>query len=78
MCFHCSVFAAENEAGTNCFVQIAGLLPQTPTALTTYMDTTTANALLADARKCVSLVNANGYYDNWLARCARVIERSAP
>ena len=37
-----------------------------------------AVALLADARKCVSLVNANGYYDNWLARCARVIERSAP
>jgi hypothetical protein len=44
-------FAAENEAGTNCFVQIAGLLPQTPTALTTYMDTAVADALLADAHR---------------------------
>lgn len=30
--------------------------------------------LLADARKCVEMVNGgSGYYDNWLARCDRVI-----
>lgn len=32
-----------------------------------------AVALLADARKCVALVNTNGYYDVWLARCDRVM-----
>ncbi len=33
----------------------------------------TALSLLADARKCVALVNVNGYYDVWLARCDRVL-----
>ncbi len=32
-----------------------------------------AVALLADARKCVVLANANGYYDVWLSRCDRVL-----
>lgn len=37
-----------------------------------------AIALLADAKKCVELVNVNGYYDGWLTRCKRVIAGEAP
>lgn len=32
-----------------------------------------AVALLGNAKKCVELVNDNGYYDVWLARCNRVL-----
>lgn len=34
-----------------------------------------AVALLADARKCVSLVNTNGYYNGWIARCDAIVAR---
>lgn len=33
-----------------------------------------AVGLLGDARKCVSLVNVNGYYDVWLARCYALLK----